>query len=115
MRPAIRRFEPEALLISLGFDAHWRDPLASIQLSLNGYAELLAGLADIADSLCRGRIVFVLEGGYDLEVLAKGSAMLVRMLLRDSVRDELGSAPTMYEHPIGKELVSAAARLHSLV
>ncbi|HEX3247370.1 MAG TPA: histone deacetylase [Chloroflexota bacterium] len=115
MRPAIRRFEPEALLISLGFDAHWRDPLASIQLSLNGYAEMLAGLADIANSICQGRIVFVLEGGYDLEVLAKGSAMLVRMLLGDPVRDELGSAPTMHEHPIGKELVSAAARLHSLV
>ena len=113
--PALRRFEPDALLISLGFDAHWRDPLASIQLSLNGYHELLGELRGLAQSICGGHIVFVLEGGYDLEVLAKGSAMLARMLLDDSVTDELGAAPTSREHPLGKELVSAAARLHKLV
>jgi acetoin utilization deacetylase AcuC-like enzyme len=116
IRPALQRFQAEALVISLGFDAHWRDPLAGIQLSLDGYRELLEALTDIADSECRGRIVFVLEGGYDLDVLSKGSAMLTAMLLGDHpVDDELGSAPSAHEHPVGKELVSAAARLHDLV
>ncbi|MFN0071689.1 MAG: histone deacetylase [Chloroflexota bacterium] len=115
LAPALRRFQPEALLISLGFDAHWRDPLASIQLSLAGYRHVLEGLTDLADSLCHGRIVFVLEGGYDLEVLAKGSAMLMHMLLGDQpVADELGLAPGAFEHPIGRELVDAAARQHHL-
>jgi acetoin utilization deacetylase AcuC-like enzyme len=112
--PVLRRFEPDALLISLGFDAHWRDPLARIQLSLNGYRQLLGELRSLAQSICSGRIVFVLEGGYDLEVLAKGSAMLAHMLLGESASDELGAAPTSREHPLGKELISAAARLHHL-
>lgn len=112
--PALRRFEPEAFVVSLGFDAHWRDPLASIQLSLAGYRHLLESLAETARDVCGGRVVFVLEGGYDLDVLAKGSAMLARMLLGDQAEDELGAAPSPFEHPIGKELVAAAARLHGL-
>jgi acetoin utilization deacetylase AcuC-like enzyme len=113
--PAIQRFEPDALVISLGFDAHWRDPLASIQLSLDGYRELLGDLREVAKSVCDGRTVFVLEGGYDLEVLARGSAMLARMLLDDDpIANDLGSAPSAREHPLGKELVVAAARLHNL-
>jgi acetoin utilization deacetylase AcuC-like enzyme len=113
--PALRRFEPDVLLISIGFDAHWRDPLASIQLSLNGYREILEALDDVARSVCGGRIVYVLEGGYDLDVLAKGSAMLARMLLQyQSTHDELGASSVAGEHPLGKELVFAAARLHNL-
>jgi acetoin utilization deacetylase AcuC-like enzyme len=113
--PALRRFEPDALLVSIGFDAHWRDPLASIQLSLDGYREIVSALDDVAGSVCGGRIVYVLEGGYDLDVLARGSAMLARLLLQDqSTDDELGASPVAREHPLGKELVSAAARLHNL-
>jgi acetoin utilization deacetylase AcuC-like enzyme len=115
IRPAIQRFEPDVMLVSIGFDAHWRDPLASIQLSLSGYRELLGALDDVAKSVCDGRIVYVLEGGYNLDVLAKGSAMLARMLLHDQAKDdELGASPAAREHPMGREVVSAAARLHKL-
>jgi acetoin utilization deacetylase AcuC-like enzyme len=56
-------------LISAGFDAHERDPLARMRLSTAGYAALTKSLCEIADKHCHGRIVAVTEGGYDLPAL----------------------------------------------
>jgi acetoin utilization deacetylase AcuC-like enzyme len=79
--PALRWFQPELILVSAGFDAHWRDPLAGLRLSLAGYAWICEQLVTRAEELCAGRIVLVLEGGYDLEVLAQGMANAARALL----------------------------------
>ena len=57
------------LLVSAGFDAHWVDPLAQMQLSLAGYDHLARECLRMAERLCGGKIVFVMEGGYDLEAL----------------------------------------------
>jgi acetoin utilization deacetylase AcuC-like enzyme len=67
--PVIDQFRPELLLISAGFDAHERDPLARMRLSTAGYAGLTKLLCDAADRHCHGRIVAVTEGGYDLAAL----------------------------------------------
>jgi acetoin utilization deacetylase AcuC-like enzyme len=67
--PAIDQFKPELVLISAGFDAHERDPLAQMRLSTAGYATLTKSLCDAADRHCHGRVVAVTEGGYDLTAL----------------------------------------------
>jgi acetoin utilization deacetylase AcuC-like enzyme len=72
MTPFVRNFAPELILVSAGYDAHWRDPLASLALSTAGYAMLSRGLVDLAEESCRGRIVFLLEGGYDATNVANG-------------------------------------------
>jgi acetoin utilization deacetylase AcuC-like enzyme len=70
LRPEIDRFRPEFILISAGFDAHRADPLAGMSLTEAGYAEMTRLVKDAAAACCGGRIVSLLEGGYDLEALA---------------------------------------------
>ncbi len=70
--PLARKFRPELLIVSAGYDAHWRDPLASLGLSNAGYAMLSRGLVEIAEEGCQGRIVFLLEGGYDADNVSNG-------------------------------------------
>jgi acetoin utilization deacetylase AcuC-like enzyme len=70
LAPAARAFQPELILLSAGFDAHWLDPLASMRLSISGYTQLIQELMALADELCQKRLVCVLEGGYHLQVLA---------------------------------------------
>ena len=70
--PKAREFQPDMILVSAGYDAHWMDPLASIQLTLTGYAKLSALLVDLAAELCDGKILFLQEGGYMLDALAYG-------------------------------------------
>ncbi len=94
VEPLLTQFQPDLLLVSAGFDAHWRDPLAQMQLSLSGYAALTKRLIRYANELCAGKIVFVLEGGYDLDVLGYSVLNLVHALLGDAdVLDPFGAAP----------------------
>ncbi len=81
--PRLTAFKPDLLLISAGFDAHRRDPLANINLVEEDFAWITAKLMDIADASCNGRVVSMLEGGYDLEGLARSVAAHV-MTLMDS-------------------------------
>ncbi|MEK6988493.1 MAG: hypothetical protein AABX97_10490, partial [Candidatus Thermoplasmatota archaeon] len=69
IEPILREFKPEAILMSLGIDAHYRDPLTSLALSSPGYVELVARSAAAASSLCNGRLVVALEGGYHLDAV----------------------------------------------
>lgn len=70
LEPAARRFRPEVILVSAGFDTHWRDPLASLQLTAGGAYRLASRLRALAEELCAGRLIYVLEGGYDPPALA---------------------------------------------
>jgi acetoin utilization deacetylase AcuC-like enzyme len=67
--PQLEKFSPELVIISAGFDAHWRDPLANIQLDEKDFGWVTKKLMDVADKSAGGRIVSVLEGGYDLQGL----------------------------------------------
>ena len=80
--PAIDAFAPDLLVISAGFDAHARDPLAQLRVREADFAWLTAELCAIAERHCRGRVVSLLEGGYDLEALAHSTAAHVRVLMR---------------------------------
>jgi len=67
--PAIEAFRPDVLLVSAGYDAHERDPLAGMRMSTAGFARLVRRLKEVAAAVCGGRIAFVTEGGYDLAAL----------------------------------------------
>ena len=69
--PALRRFQPQLLLISAGFDAHADDPLAGIKLTDESYRRMTELLLEISEKYCGGKIVSVLEGGYNLQALAR--------------------------------------------
>ncbi|MBN1122575.1 MAG: histone deacetylase [Anaerolineae bacterium] len=111
--PAARRFNPDLILVSAGFDAHWADPLAMMQLDLSGYVELTRDLIEMARELCAGRIIFVLEGGYDLEVLANGVLNVVYALRgQDEITDPVG--PLYMPGHSTEHLVEQLRILHQL-
>lgn len=80
--PALDGFAPELLIVSAGFDAHEADPLAQLRVRTDDFAWLTGELTAAADRHCGGRIVSVLEGGYDLAALAASAAAHVRGLMR---------------------------------
>lgn len=112
--PAAERFQPELMLISAGFDAHWGDPLAQMRLTLNGYAHLTGELKRMADKLCGGKIVFVMEGGYSLEALSGGISNIARILLGETPVDALGQPPGTQREPDIASLLTLVKRLHGL-
>jgi acetoin utilization deacetylase AcuC-like enzyme len=111
--PVAQRFRPQLILASAGFDAHWSDPLADMQLSLTGYARLVSELCAIARTLCDGRIVFALEGGYHLEVLAYGVLNTFYALLgEEKIADPIGPSPGS-ERPMN-ELIAGLCQFFDL-
>ena len=80
--PRVRDFRPDILIISAGFDAHTRDPLANLNLVEADYTWVTQRLMDVANDSAQGRIVSVLEGGYDLQGLARSAAAHVTALMR---------------------------------
>ena len=80
--PRLRDFKPDILVISAGFDAHTRDPLANLNLVEADYTWVTKKLMEIADDSAQGRIVSVLEGGYDLQGLSRSAAAHVTALMR---------------------------------
>lgn len=110
--PAARAFAPQLILVSAGFDGHWMDPLAQMSLSLRGYDHLSRELIRMAKELCQGRIVFMLEGGYDLEVVSGGVSNLARALLgTDGPVDDLGASRR--QEPDVSGLIQAIQQLHA--
>lgn len=111
--PLAARFRPDILLVSAGFDSHWRDPLANLQLSCAGFYALARRLMHIADRHCAGRTVFALEGGYDPQALAASvAAVLCAMAGREAPDDPLGPAP--YPEPPIDRILDNAAAIHGL-
>ena len=80
--PALDAFAPDLLLVSAGFDAHRADPLAGLELEEDDFAWVTERLTEMAGCHCSGRLVSVLEGGYDLDALAASAAVHVRSLMR---------------------------------
>lgn len=93
--PLARRFRPDLILVSAGYDPHWRDPLAAMEVTLTGFAQMTQIVRDLADDLCQGRLVLTLEGGYDLDALAYGvlNSLYVLSGQEDRVTDPLGRGP----------------------
>jgi acetoin utilization deacetylase AcuC-like enzyme len=80
--PRLRDFRPDLIVISAGFDAHRRDPLANLNLLEADFGWVTRAIMAVADQSAQGRVVSVLEGGYDLEALAQSAAAHVTALMR---------------------------------
>ena len=78
--PVLRQFAPDLILVSAGFDAHERDPLATMRATESGFAAMTMALRTLADETCRGRLAMVTEGGYDLKALDASLQAVVHTL-----------------------------------
>jgi acetoin utilization deacetylase AcuC-like enzyme len=92
--PVAARFRPDLVLVSAGFDAHHRDPLADLALSAAGFAEIMRVLLEVADAYCGRRLVAALEGGYHPEALAASVAACLAVMEDPTaeVEDPFGTA-----------------------
>ena len=91
--PVARRFQPQLILVSAGFDPHWADSLAMMQVSITGFAQMVTVLKKLADELCQGRLIFTLEGGYNLQVAASSVKATFDVLLGNpEIVDPLGKS-----------------------
>jgi acetoin utilization deacetylase AcuC-like enzyme len=82
--PIVRQFQPELILVSAGFDAHARDPLAGMRVSTEQFGRLTGLVTDLADEVCSGRVVALTEGGYDLQALAASLNIAINVLAGDT-------------------------------
>jgi acetoin utilization deacetylase AcuC-like enzyme len=78
--PVLRQFKPDVLLVSAGFDAHERDPLASMRVTTASFGAMASELGRVAEECCSGRMALVTEGGYDLRALAASLDAVVEVL-----------------------------------
>jgi len=94
LSPIARSYRPEMILVSCGLDAHFLDPIGRLRLTAAGYGRLAQTVCDLADELCGGRVVFVLEGGYDPIGLGYGLASVLNVASRrGGPLDEPGGPP----------------------
>lgn len=91
--PAAIAFRPDLILVSCGFDAHRDDPLASMEVSHAGYLAMAMRLRALADELCSGRIVHVLEGGYSLLGVREGTSAVLESLVVETADPSLPATP----------------------
>jgi acetoin utilization deacetylase AcuC-like enzyme len=87
-KPIVEAFRPQMLFVSTGFDAHWNDPITSLGLSTRGYYNMSKKLVEIAEEYCGGKVVFVLEGGYDPQTVANGAAAVFDALASSPLRND---------------------------
>ena len=82
--PIINQFKPDIVLVSAGFDTHFSDPITQLNITIPGYGEIIKKVKEGVKKVCDGKIVILLEGGYDLKSLSRG------ILTEISVLGELG-------------------------
>ena len=108
--PVVREYKPDVILVSLGIDAHYRDPLTGLSLSSPGYIDLMTKSADLAKDLCGDRFVVALEGGYHLQALSEVYAGVVARLQHRRVDLEL--TQLLDAKGKGRPAVEATKRAH---
>ena len=106
VEPAVRRFDPDIILVSAGYDAHWQDPLAGLQFRSSTYHELSRRAVALATHTCSGRLVYLLEGGYHLDALGQSVASTFTGTLGLPPVDKLQDPNLLREEPDEKILAS---------
>jgi len=113
--PIARRFQPQLILVSAGFDAHWADYLAMMQVSVAGFAQMTMILKELAAELCQGHLVFTLEGGYNLRVVTSSIKAVFDVLLGNSETDDpLGEASIVGKPEGFDKHIEAIKRIHHI-
>jgi len=114
--PATRRFKPQFIWVSAGYDLHWADEIALMQVSVSGFAQMVKIIKELADELCSGRLVFTLEGGYNPQALAYSVKATLDVLLGNAnIEDPLGQPPHRFQAPNITHLIRAIKEIHSLL
>jgi acetoin utilization deacetylase AcuC-like enzyme len=122
LAPVADRFRPQLILVSAGFDAHWKETVANTGLarpgmliSTAGFAKLNQMIIDIANAQCDGRLILVQEGGYDLDALSSCVATCINLLLGgDEAVDNDGPAPKLPYRINTDALIAELRRIHHL-
>jgi acetoin utilization deacetylase AcuC-like enzyme len=109
--PFVESFRPQLLFISVGFDAHWNDPITMLGLSSAGYFTLAQKVVALADEYCEGKIIFVLEGGYDPTNVANGAGGVFDALNRRGLSHEAND-PNPYPEPDCQSRIEEIRKLH---
>jgi acetoin utilization deacetylase AcuC-like enzyme len=112
--PIAQRFNPQLILVSAGYDNHWDDPLAMMQVSVSGFGQMAGIIKGLADELCGGRLAFTLEGGYNLGALAASVKATFDVLLGNSVEDPLGQSSRNFGAAEIDRLLGTVKELHKL-
>jgi acetoin utilization deacetylase AcuC-like enzyme len=112
-KPVVESFRPEMLLVSVGFDAHWSDPITTLGLSTSGFYTISKKIVELAEGTCGGKIVFVLEGGYDPNNVANGAAAVFSALTNSKSREEAND-PSPYPDPDHESRISEIRKWHNL-
>lgn len=113
--PALEHFRPELILLAAGFDAHWRDPLAGMQLTIAGYHRMAALLRETAQQIA-APVAVILEGGYDVEALGHGLRATLLGLAGDAMHiDALGEPSHPHPQPHIEPLLIEMRRKHPLL
>jgi len=113
--PAARRFNPQFIIVSAGYDLHWADEIALMQVSTSGFAQMVRIIKGLASELCSGRLVFSLEGGYHLQALAYSVKATLDVLLGNAnIEDPLSQSPHRFQAPDITHLIKAIKEIHSL-
>ena len=112
---AAERFRPQLILVSAGYDSHWADELALMQVSVAGFAQMMKIIKGLAGELCEGRLVLTLEGGYHLTALAASVQATFEVLLGEiDIEDPLGQPPRRLTMPDITALLSTIRETHGL-
>lgn len=112
--PVVERFQPQFILVSVGYDGHWADPLAMMQLSTSGFARLAEIIKGLTERWCTGRLVLCLEGGYHLPALAASVKATFDVLLNNKFEDPMGPAPRPFGAAGFNSLLKKVKALHNL-
>ena len=113
--PVTKRFRPELILVSAGYDAHWADHLAMMEVSVTGFAQIARFIKSLADELCQGRIVLTLEGGYNLKAQALAVKATFDILLGNpDIEDPIGQPERRRASPDISELVTQIRKIHKI-
>ncbi len=87
LKPVIEQYKPELILVSAGFDSYFGDPLGGMSVTSKGFAQMTRFLKEMADSYCSGKLVLILEGGYNLEGLWESTKAVIEELLEKNKTD----------------------------
>ena len=110
--PFVKSFKPQMLFISVGFDAHWNDPITTLGLSTAGYLMLANKVIALAEEYCDGRIVFVLEGGYDPMNVANGAEAVFIATTGKGEPEAAVRDPNPYKEPDCESRIDEIRKLH---
>jgi acetoin utilization deacetylase AcuC-like enzyme len=114
IEPIVERFDPDCLFVSAGYDAHWKDPLAGMNLTVKGFTDLTYILMEWADRFCDDRLVLALEGGYNTDVLPACVRATIERLQDPTaeIHDPFGT-PSQFDTPV-EGLIEDLRALHGL-